>query len=741
MSFSAGARHAILDAMKNAWRPLIAGAAIIFLALMAYQPVWHAGFIWDDDDHLTANPAMTAPHGLRMIWSSLVVSRYYPLTLTSFWAERQLWGLNPLPFHLVNVLLHGINGILVYFLLRRLRIPAAWLAATLWTLHPVNVESVAWVTELKNTQSGVFFFCALLCFLRFEAHQRRRWYALALLCGAAALLSKPSTVVLPVVLLLCAWWERGGWRRTDWLRTAPFFGLALAMSALTILEQRGSVLRTGPADWSMGMAERFVLAGKAIWFYAVKVLWPTNLAFVYPRWEVAADLFWRWLPLAGVVAVGIVLYQRRREPWAQASAFGLGFFVLALLPVLGFFDVYYFRYSFVADHFQYLASAGLIALVASAGVSVCKRTGRLGRNIGVATASATLMMLAALTWRQGHSYRNNETLWRDVVRKNPNSWMAHCNLAQAYALAGRMPEAIPHWEQALRIKPDYAGAHNNLGDALVQQGRLPEAVGEFEQVLRLRPGDAGAHHNLANALKLLGKTTEAIGHWEEALRIKPDYAEAHNDFGAALAQMGKTTDAIAHIEEALRLQPDFAEAHNNLGISLVQAGRVPEAIAQYEQALQINPEYAEAHYNLGIALAQVDRVTEAMEHWQQALQIRPDYAEAHYNLGVTLAQMGRVPEAIAHYEQALQIKPDYIEAHNNLGSALLGAGKVEDAIRHLDEALRLQPNLAAAQYNLGLALERSGKPAEAIQYFEEALRLNPNLTDARNALTRLQPSQ
>ena len=228
--------------------------ALMVITFVAYAPVWRAGFVWDDDDHLTANPAMTTPHGLQMIWSSLAVSRYYPLTLTTFWIQRRFWGLNPMPYHVVNVALHAINGILLYLVLRRLRIPAAWLAAMLWVLHPVNVESVAWVTELKNTQSGAFFFLALLCFLRFEAQPERRWYTLAVLCGLAALLSKPSTVVLPLVLLLCAWWQRGRWRWADLVRTAPFFGLALGMSVLTIVEQRGHISGEGTQEWNLGLA-------------------------------------------------------------------------------------------------------------------------------------------------------------------------------------------------------------------------------------------------------------------------------------------------------------------------------------------------------------------------------------------------------------------------------------------------------------------------------------------------------
>jgi len=708
--------------------------AFVAVTFVAYQPVWHAGYIWDDDDHLTANPAMTAPHGLRMIWSSLTISRYYPLTLTTFWAEHRLWGFNPLPYHLVNVALHAINGILVFLVLRRLRVPAAWLAAGLWLLHPVNVESVAWVTELKNTQSGFFFFCALLCFLRFEAGSRRRWYVVALLCGTCAVLSKPSTVVLPLVLLLCAWWERGRWGWTDLVRAAPFFALALGMSALTIIEQRGHIARQGEAEWTMGIAERFVVAGKDIWFYAWKDLWPAPLTFVYPRWEVMTHSAWSWVPLAAAVASAIVLAMWRRHPWARAGLFGLGFFLVALLPVLSFFDVFYFRYSFVADHFQYLASLGVVACVASGIVYVLDRNRLWPSPVAGSVCSVLLLTLACLTWKQGHVYRNSESLWRDTVKKNPDAWIAHDLLGNIVMQAGKLDEAMGHFKQALRLKPDYPEALNNLGVALERSGRFPEAIAHYQQALRFKPFYADPYYNLGIVLERSGRVQEAIDCYEQALRLKPNYPEAHNNLGNALVALGRMPEAIGNWEQALRLDPDYAEAHNNLGSAYLGLGRVPEAIKQYEDALRLSPGYAKAHYNLGMALEAAGRVPEAMGHFEQAVRLKPDFAEAHYNLGNDLLHAGKVEDAIRHYEQALQFKPDYAEAHNNLGAALAEMGKPEAAMQHYERALQLKPDYAEACNNLGTALGRQGRNQEAISYFERALRLKPNYAEAHNNL-------
>jgi protein O-mannosyl-transferase len=515
--------------MKENWKsPGLGAALIVLLIVAAYLPALCGGFIWDDDDHLTANPAMTAPHGLQMIWSSLAVSRYYPLTLTSFWAQRQLWGLNPLPYHLVNILVHALNGVLIFLVLRRLRIPAAWLAGALWGLHPVNVESVAWITELKNTQSGFFFFFAVLCYLRFEAQEERRWYALALLCGACAFLSKASTVVLPLVLLLCAWWQRRCWRWTDFVRIAPFFVLALLMSGLTVVEQHRLVLRQGTAEWSLGIAQRMMLPGKAICFYLGKVVWPAKLAFVYPRWELAASATSLWLPLAGILIVAILLWTCRRQPWAQAGFFGFGFFVAALLPVLGFFNVFYFRYSFVADHFQYLASLGVIAYAASGIVYVLGTCQLWSAPVGNAMCAALLLTLGGLTWEQARIYRDSETLWRDTVAKNAGVWMAHSNLGIALAQDDKLPEAVEQFEEALQIDPNLFEVHGNLGHALILQGKVSEAINQWEQALRIKPDSAEVHCDLGMALEQAGKPALAIEQYELALKYKPNMVDARN---------------------------------------------------------------------------------------------------------------------------------------------------------------------------------------------------------------------
>ncbi len=408
------------------------------------------------------------------------------------------------------------------------------------------------------------------------------------------MLSKPSTVILPLVLLLCLWWKHQGWKKSDFIRTAPFFALALAMSALTIAEQRGQILKASVSQTSLSLAQRFVIAGKAPWFYASKVLWPTQLTFVYPHWTVNATSLSSWLPLAGLIAVAVLLWLYRRRNSVRAGLFAYSFFVAALLPVLGFFDVFYFRYSYVADHFQYLACIGLISLVVGTGAVIFESAGPQGRGLATVAGAIALLILGACTQRQARIYQDLRTLWSDTLTKNPQCWLAHNNLGNILLRDGNANDAIAHYEQALRIKPDYVEAHNNLGKALAQIGRSREAIAQYEEALLIEPNYPGLHNNLGIALYQSGQHKEAVAQFEQALRITPNYAEAHCSLAIALAQEGKLPEAIEHLEQAVRIKPDDAMTHYNLAIALRQTGRVPEAVEHLEQAVRINPDFTQA---------------------------------------------------------------------------------------------------------------------------------------------------
>jgi protein O-mannosyl-transferase len=538
---------------------------LVVVTILAYQPAWHGGFIWDDDKYITNNKLLTAADGLQRIWFSLdAPSQYFPLVYTTFRIERALWGLHPFGYHWINLLLHVANTLLVWRVLVRLNVPGAWLAGAIFALHPVQVESVAWITERKNVLMGFFFLLTLLAWIAFideRTKRPRRFFGLALILYVLALSAKTTACTLPAALLLILWWQKKpiNWERL--LQIVPFLVLGLGMGLITVWWERyhqGTLLRVLP----LTPIERILVASRAVWFYVGKLSWPSNLTFIYPRWTIAPTrpLDYAWL-LAGVALCAVIYFARRYV--GRGVEVAAAFFVATLSPVLGFIMLFTFRYTFVADHYQYLASIGPIAL-ASAGVASLAGAFKRSRELIFGMALCVVVMLAVLTWRQTAMYRDIETLWRTTLAKNPGCWMAYNNLGLVSYQANRITEAMDLFKQSLRINPDNAEAHYNLGNALLQTGRTSEAIDQYKQSLRIIPDDAEAHYNLGNALLQTGRTSEAIDHYVQALRINPGSADAHNNLGVALGRIGRISEAIEQLKAALRINPNYVDARNNL---------------------------------------------------------------------------------------------------------------------------------------------------------------------------------
>jgi tetratricopeptide (TPR) repeat protein len=686
----------ISGAERPRWLPFGRGALLVCVTLIAYLPALTGGLLWNDVDYVT-QPPLQSWHGLWRIWSELgATEQYYPLLHSAFWVEHRLWGDATIGYHVINVLLHCGAAFLLVLILRRLSIPGAWLAAFIFALHPVCVESVAWISEQKNTLSTVFYLSAALAYLHFDRRGQASTvdtrvnsrgltpYLLATGLFLLALLAKTVTATLPAALLVVIWWRWGRltWK-TDVLPLIPWFLLGSAAGLFSAWVERQFIGAKGP-EFDLTLVQHCLLAGRVIWFYLVKLLWPSNLIFIYPRWETNPASWRQYLFPAGAAAlVGAAWLMRRRTRGPLAA---LLFFIGSLFPVLGFFNVYAFIFSFVADHFQYLASLGVITLVAGAWGRWAGRP-YLVRSQRIA-AAAVICILGVLTWRQCRIYRDIQTFYRTTLDRNPDCWMAH----------------------------------NNLGDALFQMGRMAEAIDNYQEVVRLKPEFAAAHYYLGNALARTGRPTEAIAQYEQALRIKPGYVKARNDLGAALVDAGRLPEAIDQYEQALRIKPDTPEIYYNLGIALARAGRSPEAVARYEEALRIKPNYPEAQNNLGAVFAAAGRFAEATVHYEQALRLRPDYAEAHNNLGYVLFKIARPQEAIGHYETALRIKSDFLNAHKNLAVALTATGRLPEAIDQFEQALRLAPDDPALHHNLGVVLQAVGRTQEATIQFEQASR-------------------
>jgi len=576
-------------------------AAVVVAVGVAYGPAWNGGFLWDDAAHLT-RPELRSWRGLWRIWFEPgATQQHYPLLHSAFWVQYRLWGDNPSGYHLVNLVLHSGAAAMVALTLRRLSVPGAVLAAAIFALHPVHVESVAWISELKNTLSAVLYLGAALAWLRFEEKRETRAYVVSLVLFVLGLCSKTVTATLPAALLLIHWWRRGrpSWRR-DVVPLVPFFVLGTAAGLFTIWVERNLVGAEGAA-FDRTFVERGLVAGRAAWFYLGKLVWPADLVFIYPRWQVNQAAWWQYAyPAAALTTLAVLWALRRRWPGPLTGAL---FFLGTLFPALGFFDVYPFLFSFVADHFQYLASLGIIALAAAGAVRLLDQLPPRSRRAGQVLCLGGLLTLAVLTWNQSHLYADRETLYRATIRGNPGCWMAYNNLSGTLIARGAADEAIGLARTALQLKPDYPEAHNNLALALGSRGQVDEAISHYRTALELHPTYAEAHNNLGFALAGKGDLETAISHYRKALEIDSGQAGVHYNLAMALIARGQARAALAHFRRAVELQPDFVPARNNLGILLARGGRLDEAIEQFRIALDIDPASVEVRRNLDLALS------------------------------------------------------------------------------------------------------------------------------------------
>jgi len=708
---------------------------LLIVTVVAYHPVWHGGVLWDDDGHLTS-AALRAPGGLGRIWFEMgATQQYYPLVHSAFWVMDRLWGQSTLGYHLVNIALHATSAWLLAIILRRLAVPGAWIAAVIFALHPVHVESVAWMTELKNTLSGVLYLSAALLYLSFDQRRTTRLYAGAIVLFVLALLSKTVTASLPAGLLVVFWWQRGKIdRRRDVMPLVPFFALGLVSGLLTAWVERTYIGAIGSA-YALTPVDRVLVAGRALLFYLYKLVWPANLIFIYPRWDVGAA-WWHYLFPVAALAITFVLWRIRN--WSRAPLAAWLFFALTLSPALGFINIFPFRYSFVADHFQYLASIGIITLIAAGLATWIARRSSRALPLEAAACALIALPLGALTMHQSRDYTNAPTLYRATLAKNPECWMAYNNLA-AIALALSPPDlesALRDVQTSLRLNPANEVAHNNYGVILQRQGRHEEALREHQEAIRLQVNYADAISNLGVDLAALGRTDEALGAYREAIRVKPLSAGAHQNLGLAYQDMGRMDDAIAEAREAIRLDPNYVDAYDSLGTALQRSGRFDEAATAYREAVRLQPSHGQAHNNLGSALLKMNRLDEAAAAFEDAIRLLPGAGLPHDNLGRVRLQQGRKAEALVEFQAAVQLQPTYAPAHLHLAESLDDAGQLTEAMAEYRATLALAPDSAEAHNNLGVVLARSGRLPEAITHFEEAVRIDPSFTQARTNLAR-----
>ena len=684
---------------------------IVLLVLIFYSPAMNAGFIWDDDDYVTKNENLRSLAGLKRIWLNPGATyQYYPLVHTSFWVEYHLWQLHPFGYHLVNILVHGLSSVLLFLILRKLGFSWAWLATAIFALHPVHVESVAWITERKNVLSSLFYLLSLLFYLRYidpppeslNTPSKRsgqstgeslsnlwRSYIPALFFFLCALLCKTVAASLPVSILLLLWWKKNRIAWKDILPLIPFFILGGVLGLITAKLEKTIVGAKG-AQWDWSLTERCLIAGRALWFYAGKLLFPHPLIFIYPKWQISAKEAVQYLyPL--IVLFAIISLWLLRDKTGKAPLAAVLFFIVSLFPALGFFNVYPMLYSFVADHFQYLASIGLIVLYSGLIASGVKKIFPSNLKIQHCLVAVIPLALGVLTWRQTHVYQNIETLWRETLAKNPNAWIAHNNLATLLTDQGKFDEAIKHLKEAVRLNPEWETAHYNLGYAIIKKGDTEEGMKYYRKAIELNPKYTSAYINLGISYDSLGDYKQAIQNFNKAKELMPGKDSIYLCLGNSYSSLGSLDEAISFYHKTLSLNPNNIDARFNLASTLLKKKNIKEAIDQFNELLRLQPDHEMTHNFLGNIYASQGDWTRSLDHYKRVLRINPKNTETMNNAGVVLARMGKWDEAIDHYQRAVQFFPNLPKFHSNLGDVLLKKGKVKEAVEAFYKELEISP--------------------------------------------------
>ncbi len=609
-------------------------AALLAAVMLAYQPAWQGVFIWDDDLHLLNNPVLQ-PNGWLHTWVPGSYVNYWPITFEAYRLQYAVWRLNPIGFHVVNIVLHALSALFCGESSCICRRPAPCSRRPFSRLHPVNVESVAWITQLKNILSLLLTLVSMLFYLKHERYGGRWRYAASLGVFCLATLSKGMTLTLPVVLLACAWWQRGRIARRDVLRAAPFLLVGLLMAGMEIYLQHVSAAGAGVIVRCDDFFSRAAVAGCAVWFYVGKLIWPVHLLFVYPRWNINEYDWLSYLP-GVLLAVILAAAWQRRKTWGRPLLMLTVCYVVLLMPALGFANIYFMRYSLVADHWQYAAMIVPCTFFAGATATLAG-LGRWGRPAGCLICLGLSAVLAFLTFRQSQIYANLETLYTATIAGNPDCWLAHGNLGEYLASQGKPYSAIAEYRKALKINPDCLESRNNLGYALAGLGRFNEAVAEYRKAIKIKPDCTTAYRNLADALAKLGWPDDSIAAYREALKAVPDNMEIHNNLAGFLLEHGRIDEAIGEFQAELKIAPNFLPGRNNLGNALLSRGKTDQAIAEFRRTLEIAPNFAPACFNLGNILAGInpggltagrERFDEAIDCLQKAVKLNPDMAAA-----------------------------------------------------------------------------------------------------------------
>ncbi len=649
---------------NTSWVVLLWSFALVTITLVAYVPAINGGFIWDDDDYVTENATLDSFEGLQSIWlDPSATPQYYPLVHSSFWIENHLWGRNPMGYHIVNVLIHAVNSLFLWRMLRLLSVSYPWLIAMIFAIHPVHVESVAWITERKNVLSGYFYLSSAIFLWKFwdfesapslNAKGRRRWYVAAFACFVGALLSKTVAATFPAAFLVMVWWKQGRLTNRNFITMAPFFVLGISLGLLTLWLEKNQVGASG-IDWELSFLDRILIAGRALWFYAGKIVWPVPLIFTYHRWDIDTNQLWQFaFPVAAIVfALGLALKTKQISRGPLAAVL---FFAGTLFPALGFFDVYPMRFSFVADHFQYLASIGIIALVVATAKAVLDQVMEDDAFFRKLITGIVVATLFTLTWQQGKIYEGLEVLWRDTLAKNPTSFMAHNNLGALLNRRGDFQEAESHLRQSIELKPGFYDSIINLAKANEGQLELDEASRLYQQATELNPFKPEGWNGLGATAGMKGELDRSEEYLLKAIELDPNYANTHANLATLYAARGELSKAESGFVAAIKLDPELMEARGNLARVLMAQEKTAEAATVLEIVVELEPGNVSAILNLGVIAAGQEQYRKAAGYFERLIEIDDRNAKAHYNAGAMYDQLGNQVKAKYHFDRFDQLQ-------------------------------------------------------------------------------------
>ncbi|HRE81830.1 MAG TPA: tetratricopeptide repeat protein [Opitutaceae bacterium] len=629
------------------------GLGLVLLVALAYTPTYRAGFIWNDSDYVTT-PALQSWDGLGKIWTKIgATEQYYPVLHSAFWIQHRLWGDSAMGYHVATVVWHALAVVLLWQVFKSLGVRGAWFGAALFAVHPVCVESVAWVSEQKNTLSLFLYLAAALFYLRFDRERRKRDYALASAFFVLALLSKSVTATLAPALWVALWWKKGhlDWRKDivpllPWLVTGAAFGLVTAWVEHSVVGARGE-------RFDLTWLQRGLLAGWVTWFYLGKLIWPANLIFIYPRWEIDPTAITHWIPSIAVIALLSLSWWLRSRNRSLLAA--ILFFLGSLFPVMGFMNVYAFMFSYVADHWQYLPSIGVFALAGAALSRLFVNRTKTIQHRAFAAGACLIVTLGVLTWRQSGLYRDIETFYRLTLEKNPNSWMSRNNLGLLLLETHRLPEAVEHLRAAAHLHATAAEPWNNLGVALQKSGHTAESIDTLREALRRKSDYPEATFNLAVSLAKTGSREEAKSAYTRAIGLRSAYPEAENNLGKLLLDERRFAEAAAHFNQAIIQRPDFSQARHNLAMTWLALGKTNNAIEELSRVAETDPDATDSRWILSVVLTSEKRGPEAIPHLEKLVAQQPLFADAHLLLAQLLWETDRA-RAIPLRDRGLELQ-------------------------------------------------------------------------------------